>query len=81
MASLTVEVGEALTRPGHGISSVSQLARKLRVSDDLIRRTLDELEIVLGQSIVSTRSNRLFLTPLGREFTNRAKLLCRKKCE
>lgn len=58
-------VFEPLTRPNHGITSVSQLCRKKRIDEDLVRRYAAKLEKKYSAPLFEVRNHRLELTALG----------------
>jgi DNA-binding transcriptional LysR family regulator len=63
---LLVVICEPLMRPGHGIGSLSQLSRRVRVGDDLLRRTLTKCEERFHGPLIGVENHRLQVTALGR---------------
>ncbi len=59
-------LGEPLTHPNTGYSSMSQFYRRHRIDDDLGRRALAHLEKRFHGPLIAVENHRLTLTTLGR---------------
>ena len=72
---LFVTCGTPLDRPNHSISSFNQLARRARVDDDKLRRTIDRLAQGLSDPLIRTHGRRLVLTEVGHDLLTHAERL------
>ena len=65
---VTLRVLKRVSTPAHTFRSWSQLARRERVSDDKLNRSLTRAADLAGGNLTELRDNRISPTPLGREF-------------
>ena len=62
---LFADLVERLTRPNHGITSMSQLCKMERIPDDLARRNVAKLEERFRGRLIQVENHRLSLSERG----------------
>ena len=70
--AIYVAIGKVLSRPNHTISSLNQLARRIKITDDKIRRTINQYSVAVGDPLISNNGRFIAFTDAGLKFFEHA---------